>query len=796
MPEEKKATTAGAILIASLMIANFLNFGFNAFLGRALSFDDFGLLTLINTLYYLLTIFMTGLIASVNHRVAFLLGKRRNRQSKDFFIQTRNLATVVALGATAAFVVATPLLRIFFNEHSVLPFLIFSPAIFLGIITAANRGVLTGSLLFKQVGIIVIGEAVIKFALALVLAAIGLSHLTYIAIPFSILCATLLSIYFISRQKITVSKTQKKYVFPKRFFIAAIITGLSTNAFLSFDLLLAKHFLTPEDAGKYALLSLIGKMIFFLGSLLSTFMVTVISRHEGQGKNPKYAFYKIFAGTAFLVVNGVAFLGYLGPITVPFLLGEKAAVLEPFLNRYTLAIGLFTLTNTIVLYRLARKQFIFPIFSVLAAICMSVGIIFFHRSINDFTNVVLFASFINFLMICILNFLVDEGKFLARSVVDFIDLFFPLPPGEPVRKGKKRILVLNWRDTKHQEAGGAEVYVHELAKRWIDAGHRVTLFCGSDGNSSRYEYHNGMEIIRRGGFYFVYIWAFFYYLVKFRGKYDVVIDCQNGIPFFTPLYVREPVYCVMHHVHQDIFAQYLPAPLAAFASFLEAKFMPWAYKNVQFIAVSNSTKQEMLELGITGAGIEIVHNGVDISKLHPGKKTTDPVILYLGRLKAYKSIHHLIEAFQRVLESVPNARLVIAGTGEEESRLKKIATGLHLSSKIVFLGKVNEKKKLQLLQSAWVFVNPSMKEGWGITTIEANACGTPVVASDVPGLRESVNNPDTGYLVQYGDIHEMADRIIAILSDQQLRAEMHTKSRRWARGFSWQNSARKFISLV
>lgn len=797
MNDEQKTNTAGAFLVAALMFVNVINFGFNAFLGRALPLHDYALVTLINTLYYILTIVLTGLISSTNHQVSFLTGKQKNTPAQAFFISTRWKALQISFLCSVIFAVSTPLLQRFFQESSLWPFLLFSPSIVLGTIMAVNRGFLTGLMSFKFVGLIVISEGLVKLLFALGLVYFQLPHLTYISIPFSVAFAAVLSLFLTRVQSSPVGGEENTpIVFPRQFFLAALITGLSANAFLSFDVLLAKHFLAADEAGRYALLSLVGKMIFFLGSLLSSFTITVISRSEGQGKNPKYVFYKIFAGTAFLVINGVAFLGFLGEITVPLLLGSRATILTPFLNRYTLAIGLFTLTNTIVLYRLARKQYIFPIFSIAAAGIMAVGLTFFHSSLNDFTNVVLFSAFVNFVLICVLNFLVDEGRFISRSIVDFIDLFFPLPPGAPIEAGKKRILVYNWRDTKHKDAGGAEVYIHELSKHWIEDGHRVTLFCGNDGHSKRYEYVDGVETIRRGGFYFVYFWAPFYYLAKFRAKYDVIIDCQNGIPFFTPLYAKEPIHCVMHHVHQDIFRQFLPKPLAMFASFLEAEFMPWAYKNVRFIAVSESTKEEMEALGITGKGIEIVYNGVDTTKLQPGSENNEPVILYLGRLKAYKSIHHLIEAFQAVLQRVPQARLVIAGTGEEEERLKSITTNLGLEQRIEFVGKVSEKEKLEWLQKAWVFVNPSLKEGWGITTIEANACGTPVVATDVPGLRESVNNPHTGYLVRYGDIGEMADRIITILSNNHIRTEMVKNSYIWARSFSWRESARKFAEML
>ena len=165
-------------------------------------------------------------------------------------------------------------------------------------------------------------------------------------------------------------------------------------------------------------------------------------------------------------------------------------------------------------------------------------------------------------------------KFLIRIGVDFIEIFQPLPKKTAVSPKAKQILIFNWRDLKHRYSGGAEVYLHEIAKQWVKMGSKVTLFCGNDGKCKRYEIIDGIEIIRRGGFYFVYIWAFLYYMLRFRGNYNVILDCENGIPFFTPLYAKEKIFCLVFHVHQEIFRRCLIKPLAAAVSFLEKKIMP------------------------------------------------------------------------------------------------------------------------------------------------------------------------------------------------------------------------------
>ncbi len=398
----------------------------------------------------------------------------------------------------------------------------------------------------------------------------------------------------------------------------------------------------------------------------------------------------------------------------------------------------------------------------------------------------------------LLHALFGRVNFAIRNITDFLDAFRFKSNVQVNQRPEKSILVLNWRDTKHKFAGGAEVYIHELAKRWVQNGYKVTLFCGNDGNCKRYEIIDGVEIIRRGGFYFVYIWAFIYYLLKFRGKYNTIIDCENGIPFFTPLYVKERVYSLMFHVHQEVFRQSLIKPLAVFASLLENKFMPWVYRNIKFITISESSKKEIENLGLGKSGIEIVYPGVNLELFQPAKKSFIPTVAYIGRLKYYKSLHVFIHTVRQILQDFPqiNINFIIAGEGEEKNNLIKLAKKLSVFNKITFLGKISEQEKIKLYQKAWVFVNPSFMEGWGITTIEANACATPVVASNVPGLRDSVDNPHSGFLVAYGSVKEFSIQILKLIKDDSLRAKMSIEAMYWAQQFDWQKSADKSLSII
>ena len=162
----------------------------------------------------------------------------------------------------------------------------------------------------------------------------------------------------------------------------------------------------------------------------------------------------------------------------------------------------------------------------------------------------------------------------------------------------------------------------------------------------------------------------------------------------------------------------------------------------------------------------------------------------------YKSVDVFIKSAKQIFKAEPDAQIIIAGDGEERGKLEELTDKLGLNKKIKFLGKISEKEKIKLYQKAWVAVNPSMKEGWGITTIEANACGTPVVASDVPGLRDSVKNPATGFLVEYGNSRALSQKILKVIKDEELRQDMEKKSVKWAKNFEWNVSAKRTLSLI
>jgi glycosyltransferase involved in cell wall biosynthesis len=374
---------------------------------------------------------------------------------------------------------------------------------------------------------------------------------------------------------------------------------------------------------------------------------------------------------------------------------------------------------------------------------------------------------------------------LFSMVVPVYDRFFPT---NPVRtRDHLRILIINWRDPKHPQAGGAETYLFEQARRWNQWGNHVEWLSGGFAGGAPRDVIDGIPIRRVGNALSVYLRVPFVYLSEFRNRFDVVIDSSNGTPFFSPLFSLKPKICIVYHVHRNVFKKYLPKWAAAFFAWSESHLVPLVYRGVHFVTISDDTLSEMRQSGVGARTTGLVRCGVD-KNLVPAEKAATPTVLYLGRLKAHKRVDLLIETFAKVRERVPDAVLQIAGTGDAGPSLEALAKRLGLEGSVRFEGFVDEGRKRELLQRAWVTVTLSEIEGWGITAVEGNACGTPAIAYDVPGLREAIVDGESGLIVPNGG--DVAAAILSVLQDDVLRARLERGSLRRAALFSWDKTAR------
>lgn len=359
-----------------------------------------------------------------------------------------------------------------------------------------------------------------------------------------------------------------------------------------------------------------------------------------------------------------------------------------------------------------------------------------------------------------------------------------------------KILIFNWRDITHPWGGGAEVYLHEIGRR-LAREHEVTLYCGSYEGCKRDDEIDGIKIVRRGGRFTLYFHAIFDYLFNLRKEgFDVVVDSINGVPFFTPLFVRKPKLAIIYHlVKKGIFFRELPFPLA-FIAWQAERAVPHLYGRVTIVTDSLSSRQELIESRISEERINVIYAATDQKTPAPVVKSATPLIAYVGRVKQYKQLDRLLQAFKVVKREIPEAELVVAGRGDF-SELRKLVNGSEFDSCITLAGEVSEGEKAEIVKKAWIFVTPSMKEGWGITVLEASAWGTPAIAYDVPGLRDSIKDKETGLLIRPpGDIEKLADGMIEVLTDSELRQELSCNALKWASNFNWEKSAEEFMAVM
>jgi glycosyltransferase involved in cell wall biosynthesis len=329
--------------------------------------------------------------------------------------------------------------------------------------------------------------------------------------------------------------------------------------------------------------------------------------------------------------------------------------------------------------------------------------------------------------------------------------------------------VVAWRDLANPKAGGSEVVVDHYLRGLRERGHDVRLMCGGPIGDRDYPVH------RIGGTYSQYLKAPMAH-IKWLRRADVLLDVQNGIPFFSPLWRRKPTVCLVHHVHTEQWRQHFPAPVAAVGRMLESEAMPLAYGRTPYVAVSPGTARDLGKLGIPSDQITVVPNGVELVE-PTAPRSEEPLFLALGRLVPHKRIDLLLELWEQV-RPFTGGRLVIAGDGPELPALRALA-----GADVEFTGSVTEEEKQRLLSQAWMLVHTASHEGWGMVVLEAGMVRTPTLAFEVSGLRDTVRHGVTGHLAQ--SHQELADAWVVLASDAARRQRLGDAAREWATGFTW-----------
>lgn len=356
-------------------------------------------------------------------------------------------------------------------------------------------------------------------------------------------------------------------------------------------------------------------------------------------------------------------------------------------------------------------------------------------------------------------------------------------------EGALRIAVVNWQCRENPLAGGAEIHLHEIFGRLVSMGHQVTLLCGGWPGCPSTATLDGIEVFRVGTrATFPFLARHFWHTHLEQRGFDVLVEDINKVPLFTPTWRTPELVGLVPHLFGGTAFQELAAPLAA-AVWLSEKPLPFVYRRHAFEAISESTRDDLVARGVKRESIRVIFPGIDSSHYTPNPlvRSERPLFAYLGRLKKYKGVDLVLRAF--AASAIPDAELEVAGAGEFRPELERLAGTLGVAGRVRFLGRIDETAKIALLRRAWATLFASPKEGWGITNLEAAASGTPVIASNSPGIRESVRHGETGFLVPHGDVAAMAASMRNLSGERALVERLGIAARRFAEGFTWQRAA-------
>jgi len=341
------------------------------------------------------------------------------------------------------------------------------------------------------------------------------------------------------------------------------------------------------------------------------------------------------------------------------------------------------------------------------------------------------------------------------------------------------------------------VHLHRIFGRLTELGHPVMLFTTSYKAAPERETLDGIEVIRCGSDAFFQLNV----ILKAPGliktfKPDIIVEDLNKLPLFSPYLTKIPKLIQIHHLWKSgIFREaFFPIALAVW---LGEIIIPFVYKKCRFVAVSPSAKKELCELGIDSKKISVIYNGTKREYLETAKiNDKSPYFLWLGRLRKYKGVWVAFDAFRIFAKKHPGVKLFFAGSGPEEPKIKTKAKKYGLEDRVEFLGFVSEDKKIELMGKALALLQTSYKEGWGLTVIEAAACGTASIASNVSGLCDSVKDAETGLLFKAGDAADCAKKMEAIYGNAALRNSLENSAKNYAASFGWETAAKETLTLM
>jgi len=359
-----------------------------------------------------------------------------------------------------------------------------------------------------------------------------------------------------------------------------------------------------------------------------------------------------------------------------------------------------------------------------------------------------------------------------------------------------KILIFNWRDIKNPKSGGAEFVTHEISKRWVNRGHEVTLFTSSFPLSKKEEIIDKVKIIRSGQQWSVHWKAYIFYQKYFKGKFDIIIDEINTIPFFTPLYVKEKKIAYFNQLAREIWFYESFFPVSLLGYLLEPLYLRF-YRNIPTMVISASTKKDLVSMGFKN--VEVFPMAVDFEKTQKflEEKEKNLTIIYVGRLVSSKKVVDIIGAFRIIAKKAKDSKLWIVGSGNKkyEEKLKKLVEKYSLKDSVRFFGYVTQEEKYKLMSRATVIAVTSIREGWGLIVTEANSLMTPAVVYNSPGLRDAVIHNETGLICEDNNPADLAKNILSLLN-RDIYSRLQKNAYTDSKNKTWEKTAKTSLQIL
>ena len=739
----------GGLVLLAVLFQNVANFGFHIAAARIVGVAPYGALGILLALTLALTIPLTALQTAVNRSVS-----ESGEQSDPRVLLRRTALWAVVF--VVFFACLAPLINSFLAIGSINATLFIGPCIGVAAVGAVTRGVAIGRKRFKIAALSIAAAVTARFTVGIWLVAVfginGAMLATVLAemVGVAVAWQATYTERPTSRVRTTWSTVSETFSMTLGIWLLG-----------SVDLFVAGHYLLGRERAGYVAAGTAARAILVFPQVvamlaLPRFVSVLSERDNDPSETNSTAVWLTLRNTllfgstlAIAAATAVAVGGkYLLPIAfgVGFTEAGNVLVICAFA---TIPVSIAAILATFHLARHSRLALL-PWIGVFAEVAAT---FFWHSSAEQLAKAAMAGVSIQLVVSAIA--ITRERTRQLRVESGDLDSAAELSSSTSEDVTGKRILVVAWRDLHHPAAGGSEVYVEEIARRWVTAGHSVTLFCASVQGRPDREFVHGVEIVRAGSRLTVYRQARRFVAAEHQ-RFDVIVECVNTKPFDSMRVAGStPVVALIHQVAREVWWYEVPFPAAALGRFvLEPRWLR-RYRDIPTLTVSASSRESLLSYGLHD--VTVVPEGVTppdplLSRI----KATSPTLVFCGRLVKSKRPDHAIEAFGKLKHRFPDLRMLIIGSGPMEGRLGRSAPeGCDL------LGRLSEVAKQEALASAHALVVTSVREGWGLVVSEAAAVGTPTVGYDVAGLRDSI--AAAGGLTCQPDPAAMADLLADVL---------------------------------